>query len=183
VLLVALPGDFTGHFSPLLQAAGADPKRILTGPAYVIPDDFNRLERDITRNQVDVVIISNVFAYLAPGVKPSYDADCLPIVRMFKEIADRTGAAIILSRGIQKTASNSKKPLAPTHRGTGAPAWAGGADVVLSLGRDGDTVTLDTVRLKSATKPQVLNAELIEIPAVDCLQVTFPDYPEASPPK
>jgi hypothetical protein len=160
VLLATFTSEAGTYYRHCLEAAAADLDRVLVPRHELsIPTGCDRLQHMIVTEQVDVLVIPNVLAHVDAGLNPSYEHDCWHVIRGFKAIMAHTGVTVILTRGIQKSASKTMRPI---HRGSGSLAWAEAADVVLDVTRDGDQATVETVRLKHGDKPVPLTFELGE---------------------
>ena len=118
---------------PRFDAAGGEPTRArLLGDEepFVIPDDIPRLERAIEQIGAALVVIDPIMAFLSGDVNSNRDQDVRRALTPLKRMAERTGAAIILVRHLNKTAGGN-----PLYRGGGSIGIIGAARSGLVVGR------------------------------------------------
>jgi putative DNA primase/helicase len=129
VVLLAAEDGLADTIRPRLDAAGADPARVhhLDAVAHVdddgnttyvppsIPEDLAALEKLIVDTGAVLVVIDVLMAYLSGRHDSHRDQDVRRALARLAEIADRTGACIVLLRHLRKT--------------RGAAMYAGGGSI------------------------------------------------------
>ncbi|GAC69930.1 AAA family ATPase [Gordonia soli] len=128
VVLVGVEDDIADTVVPRLIAAGADRSRIVTmtqptddkgAPVpFLIPEDVDRLRRAIDEVDAALVIIDPITAFMSDAVKPGSDTANRKALMTLASVAERTGAAIVLVRHLNKGTGMSAK-----HRGGGSIAF------------------------------------------------------------
>ena len=143
VLLLSAEDGVSDTIIPRLSAAGADLEsvRVLTeiqnadGEPHhpSIPDDIYAIENQILRHSVRLVIIDPINAYLSNGVNSWSDQDVRRALAPLAQMADRTGAAVILVRHL-----NKKQGVQALYRGGGSIGIAAAARSVLLIAKHQD---------------------------------------------
>ena len=121
---------------PRFDAAGGNPTRAcLLGDEepFVIPDDIPRLERAVRQVGAALVVIDPIMAFLSGEVNSNRDQDVRRALTPLKQMAERTGAAIVLVRHLNKTPGGN-----PLYRGGGSIGLIGAARSGLVVGRHAD---------------------------------------------
>lgn len=128
VVLVGVEDDLADTVVPRLIAAGADRSRIVTmvqptdgkgtPVPFLIPDDVERLRRSIEEVDAKLVIVDPITAFMSDAVKPGSDTANRKALMTLASVAERTGAAIVLVRHLNKGTGMSAK-----HRGGGSIAF------------------------------------------------------------
>lgn len=132
VVLVVAEDDIGDTVRPRLEAAGADLDYVFLLPVrrnskgnvipLTIPDDLNRLRDTITDVGAALVVIDPITAFLSETTNTHNDASVRKALQPIKEVAEETGAAIVLIRHLNK--SGEGKAL---YRGNGSIAFTGSA--------------------------------------------------------
>jgi hypothetical protein len=133
VVIVSAEDGVADTIRPRFDAAGGDPARArLLGDEepFVIPDDIPRLERAIEQVGAALVIIDPIMAFLSGKVNSNRDQDVRRALTPLKRMAERTGAAVVLVRHLNKTPGGN-----PLYRGGGSIGIIGAARSGLVVGR------------------------------------------------
>jgi RecA-family ATPase len=121
---------------PRFDAADGDPTRAcLLGDEepLAIPGDIPRLERAVRQVEAALVVIDPIMAFLSGDVNSNGDQDVRRALTPLKQMAERTGAAIVLVRHLNKTPGGN-----PLYRGGGSIGLIGAARSELVVGRHPD---------------------------------------------
>lgn len=121
---------------PRFDAAGGDPTRVrLLGDEepFVIPDDIPKLERAVRQVEASLVVIDPIMAFLSGDVNSNRDQDVRRALTPLKQMAERTGAAVLLVRHLNKTPGGN-----PLYRGGGSIGIIGAARSGMVVGRHPD---------------------------------------------
>jgi hypothetical protein len=139
VILSAEDGD-ADIIRPRFDAAGGDPFKVrLLGTIpegndeerpFVIPNDLPILERAIRQVGASIVVIDPLMAFLSGKVNSNRDQDVRRALTAVKRVAERTGAAIVIVRHLNKATGMS-----PLYRGGGSIGIIGAARSGLVVGR------------------------------------------------
>lgn len=131
VVLISAEDDLADTIRPRLDAAGADPSRVLalsTVPSkggerpFSIPGDLPVLEETIKRISAVLVVIDPLAAFLDGRVDSNRDQDVRQALWLLAELAKRTGAAIVVIRHL-----NKKPGMRAIYRGGGSIGIIGAA--------------------------------------------------------
>jgi hypothetical protein len=158
VLILSAEDDNSRTIRPRLEAAGADLERVhildevragdSTRPP-VVPMDIPLLENLITQYEVALVIIDPFLAYLDGTIDSHRDQDVRRCLHKLKGLAERTGAAILLIRHLNKMNGG-----AAIYRGGGSIGITGSARCALVVGKDpGDPERFVLAGIKSNLGP------------------------------
>jgi RecA-family ATPase len=82
---------------------------------FVIPYDIPRLERAIKQVGAALVVIDPIMAFLSGDVNSNRDQDVRRALTPLKQMAERTGVAVILVRHLNKMPGGN-----PLYRGGGS---------------------------------------------------------------
>jgi hypothetical protein len=157
VLILSAEDGLSDTIRPRLDAAGGDPARVhaLTEVRYV-DDGGEARSRPPTLADVDViegavrcagaalVVVDVLMAYLPTRVDSHRDQDVRSVLAGLAALAERTGAAILLLRHLNKTSGGS-----PLYRGGGSIGIVGACRSALLAAPDPDD---DGRRVLAATK-------------------------------
>jgi DNA polymerase-1 len=139
VLLLNAEVDLARTIRPRLDACGADLARIHALPDLpdgttlrppVLPDDLDTIERLITQLGVKLVTFDPLMAFLSGKVDSHKDSDVRRILYRLKLMAERTQAAVVVVRHLNKLV-NVRDPL---YRGGGSIGIIGAARSALMVG-------------------------------------------------
>jgi len=155
-ILIAAEDGEGDTIRPRLEAAGGDASRVkLLGTfpdgedgerLFALPDDVPLLERAIKEIGAALVVIDPLSAFPAKGINLNHDTEARRALSPLKGVAERTGAAVVLVRHLNKSQG-------------GNPLYRGGASIgIIGLARSamvvGDHPELDDVKVLA---PQKLN--------------------------
>ena len=137
---------------PRLVEAGADLSRVMviddTEEALTLSDD--RIEKAIRQNQVRLLIIDPVQAFIGADVDKNRANEVRPVFRKLGMIAEKTGCAIVLIGHLNKSSGTQS-----TYRGLGSIDFQAAARSVLIVGRIKDEPEVRVVcHTKSSLAPE-----------------------------
>jgi hypothetical protein len=148
---------------PRLEVAGANLNRVsLMGPiyddgehrAFELPRDLDKLEAEIRRLNVVLVIIDPLMAYLPSTVNSWRDQDVRRALAPLAQLAERTRAAIVVIRHLYKIPGGN-----PLYRGGGSIGIIGAVRSGLLVApdpEDPDIRVLASTKSNLAPKPKSL---------------------------
>jgi hypothetical protein len=141
VVLASAEDGLADTIRPRLELAGADLHRVeviehLTLPdgrtvPLELPGDLDQVEEVMRDLRANLLTIDPLVAYLAGSVNANRDQDVRRALHPVKELAERTGASILVVRHLRKTATDSA-----VQRGGGSIGIIGAARVGLMVARD-----------------------------------------------
>ena len=141
VLILSAEDDLLDTIRPRIDAADGDPSRIVsllavpdgseTGRPFVIPGDVPILEAVVQRANAALVIVDPLMAYLHRRHNANSDQDVRRALAALKTLGERTGAAIVVVRHLNKSLSAN-----PLYRGGGSIGIIGAARCGLLLAQD-----------------------------------------------
>lgn len=136
VVLLSAEDGLADTIRPRLDAAGADCSRIvaldLVGEdqhPVTIPEDLGWIEAAVKRVEATVVVVDPLMAYLSGDVNSHRDQDVRRALRPLKDLAERTGVAVLVIRHMNKAAGG---PV--IYRGGGSIGIIGAARIGLVVG-------------------------------------------------
>ncbi len=142
VILVSAEDDGADTVAPRLRAAEADLSAIRIMPAaserdgkvhvLTFPDDLPFFEEAIKTEKADLVVVDPLTAFLSDRVDSHRDGSIRRVLAELALIAQRTGAAIVLVRHLNKMTSESKAMF----RGGGSIAIVAAARAAFLIGLD-----------------------------------------------
>jgi hypothetical protein len=154
VLILSAEDDLHDTIRPRIDAAGGDPRRVVSflavpdgsqfGRPFVIPGDVPVLESIVLRTETALVIVDPLMAYLHRRHNANSDQDVRRALAALKTLGERTGAAIVVVRHLNKSPSAN-----PLYRGGGSIGIIGAARCGLLLAPHPDDPHL---RILAATK-------------------------------
>lgn len=138
-LIVSAEDDLSDTIKPRLRAAGADMKRIATlalpvddegrPVPFTVPDDLQRLEDALAESRAMFVVIDPLMAFVSEHIQSHNDASVRKALTPLADIAQRTGAVILLVRHLNKNTHQTSA----LHRGGGSIGISGAARSVMLL--------------------------------------------------
>src|ERR671910_1034403 len=141
VVLLSAEDGLADTIRPRLDAAGADTSRILalaTMPdedghdrLLSIPEDLGLIERGIRRVGARLVVVDPLMAFLSANTNSHRDQDVRRALAPLASLAERTGAAVLVVRHLNKAAANN-----PIYRGGGSIGIIGAARMAFVVGKD-----------------------------------------------
>src|SRR5215204_118329 len=91
---------------PRFDAADGDPKKVIilgNDNPFGIPEDLPELERAIKQVGAKLVIVDPIMAFLGENINSNSDKDVRSALKPLKQLAERTGAAVVIVRHLNKT--------------------------------------------------------------------------------
>src|SRR5215217_4277687 len=141
VVLLSAEDGLADTIRPRLDAAGADTSRILalaTVPdekrhdrLLSIPEDLARIEKGIRRVGARLVVVDPLMAFLSGETNSHRDQDVRRALAPIAGLAERTGAAVLVIRHLNKASANN-----PLYRGGGSIGIIGAARIAFVVGKD-----------------------------------------------
>jgi hypothetical protein len=181
VVLVCAEDDLEDTIKPRLLAHGADMSRIASVPLQrdehgnvkplSIPEDLHRLEVAIRKMGAVLVVIDPITAYLSETINSHNDASVRRATTPLADLAQRTGAAILLIRHLNKSGD-----LKAEYRGGGSIAFSGAARSVMVVDEHPDKpglLVLARVKMNLARGVPSLGYRLEEEPLYECPVVVW----------
>ena len=180
VILLSAEDDVADTIRPRLEAAGADLHRcwvfdeIHTGdepprpPEF--PTDLDRLEKFITIHGAALVVVDPLMAYLSGAVDSHRDQDIRRVMAGFKRVAERTGAATLVIRHMNKGDGKA------IYRGSGSIGIIGAARAGLLIApdpQDDQRRILAMTKSNLAKMPDALAYRLVDDDLYDCARVVW----------
>lgn len=140
-VLLMMGEDGTGDTTvPRLMAAGAVLSRIAIRENYsndqgqeeppAFPNDLHRLQADIEMAEARLVVIDPIMSYLAEDINANSDQQVRRALMPLKDLAEATGATIVLVRHLNKMAGGNS-----LYRGGGSIGFVGVARVALIMAK------------------------------------------------
>jgi hypothetical protein len=143
VVLMSAEDDRGQTIRPRLDAAGADPTRVMTldlrdsdgsaRPPLITREDLDRLERIIRANDAALLVFDPLTAYLPDGLDTNRDANVRRVLYWLAKLAGNTGCAVLGLRHFRKSPSEN-----PLYRGGGSIAFVGAARAAFLMASDPD---------------------------------------------
>jgi hypothetical protein len=141
VVLLSAEDGLADTIRPRLDAAGADTSKILaltTVPdedghdrLLSIPEDLALIEKGIMRVGARLVVVDPLMAFLSGDTNSHRDQDVRRALAPLAGLAERTGAAVLVIRHLNKAAANN-----PLYRGGGSIGIIGAARMAFVVGKD-----------------------------------------------
>lgn len=140
VLLLSAEDGLADTIRPRLDAAGADVSRIVALTAVLhdgaerlptLPGDLGRIEATIRAHDAVLVVVDVLMAFLDGSVNAHRDQDVRGALAPLAAMAERTGAAIIVLRHLNKSSGGPA-----VYRGGGSIGIVGAARSALVVGCD-----------------------------------------------
>lgn len=151
-VLILAPEDDLGVVRARLEAAGADLTRIGVYEAgtIAIPDDLDRIEREVTERAVRLIVVDQLDQILARGCSPQSAHGIRRALKGLSSMAARCGIAVLVIRNEVKARNGPA-----LGRGQGSIAIAAAARSVLAVvPHPGDPRLKALVSLKSNLGPK-----------------------------
>lgn len=141
VVLLSAEDGLADTIRPRLDAAGADTSRVVALAAIVtglgierlpsLPIDLPRLETAIVAHRATLVVVDVLMAFLDGAINAHRDQDVRGALAQLAAMAERTGAAILVLRHLNKSAGGPA-----IYRGGGSIGIVGAARSALVVGID-----------------------------------------------
>ncbi len=122
-LIVSAEDGAADTIVPRYLAAGGDPKRariIGSEEQFIIPNDLDKLERAIRQTGATFVVIDPVMSFLSDDINSNRDQDVRRALQPLVNIAQKTGAAIVICRHLNKSSGGPA-----IYRGQGSIGFIG----------------------------------------------------------
>ncbi|WP_273843177.1 AAA family ATPase [Rubrobacter calidifluminis] len=141
VVLLSAEDGLADTIRPRLDAAGADTSKILALTAVrdergherqlAIPEDLDLIEDAVRSVGALLVVIDPLMAYLAGDVNSHRDQDVRRALAPLAHLAERTGAAVVVVRHLNKAQGGN-----PIYRGGGSIGIVGAARAGMLVAKD-----------------------------------------------
>lgn len=170
---------------PRLEVAGADLMRAIIvnmvdeqgrKDLVSIPEDLASLKHMIIDQDIALVIIDPLVAFLTATSSANSDQDMRRALSPLAQLAEDTGAAVLMVRHLNKTVGGSS-----IYRGGGSIGIIGAARFGLLVGRDGESKDhrlLTTVKANLGPEPPSWSWRLVGVPDTDVARVEWLGHSE-----
>jgi AAA domain len=155
VVLLSAEDDLSDTIRPRLDAAGADVGKVCSLSTMpdrkggertpTIPEDIEIIEQAILKMNAKLLIVDPVMAFLSPKVNANYDQEVRQALTPLKQMAERTGVAVLLIRHLSK--QEGRKSL---YRGGGSIGIIGAARSALVVEEHPDNKDLKVLAVNKA---------------------------------
>jgi hypothetical protein len=137
-----------------------------------LPEDIPVLEDEVKKHRARLVVIDPLMAYLSGRVKANQDHDIRRALHPLAKMAERTGAAVVVVRHLNKMVGTSAM-----YRGGGSIGITGAARSVLLAGEDKKTGrrVMAGVKNNLVPTPPALGYQIVSVKVQDAGQ--FIDAP------
>jgi hypothetical protein len=186
VLILSAEDDLHATIRPRIDAAGGDPGRVVSflavpdgspfGRPFVIPGDVPVLESIVLRTATALVVVDPLMAYLHRRHNANSDQDVRRALAALKTLGERTGAAIVAVRHLDKSPGAN-----PLYRGGGSIGSIGAARCGLLLAPDPDDPQRRILAASKGTLGQPPPSLAFRLEPVPHLGVTRVAWAGASP--
>ena len=174
VLIMSAEDGLADTIRPRLDAAGADPARVIAitemtyntadGPLsrpVTIPGDLAVIEGIIAGHDVRLVVVDVLMAYLSGDVNAHRDQDIRRALHVMSGLAERTRCCVIVLRHLNKSGGSNA-----VYRGGGSIGIIGAARAGFMCGRDPDDETgqlrvFANIKMNIAAEPPALGYRLV----------------------
>ncbi len=153
VVVVSAEDGLADTIRPRLDAAGAVLRKVTALTAIqgserqypvTLPEHLPQIESAVLGTEAKLLVLDPLMAFLSPDVNTHRDHDVRRVLHALKEVAERTGAAILIVRHLNKSAGGS-----PIYRGGGSIGIIGAARSGLLVAKDPDN---EELRVLASTK-------------------------------
>jgi DNA polymerase I-like protein with 3'-5' exonuclease and polymerase domains len=150
---------------PRFDAAGGDPNKVIilgNEDPFGIPEDLPKLERAIKRVGAKLVIVDPIMAFLGENINSNSDKDVRSALKPLKQLAERTGAAVVIVRHLNKTPGDNV-----LYRGGGSIGIIGAARSGLIVGphpHDEELRVLASQKHNLSMLPESLSYQITSAP-------------------
>src|SRR5215204_1590135 len=151
---------------PRFDAAGGDPSKVVilgNDDPFGLPEDLPQLERAIERVGAKLVIVDPIMAFLGENINSNSDKDVRSALKPLKQLAERTGAAVVIVRHLNKTPGGNV-----LYRGGGSIGIIGAARSGLVVGphpTDEGLRVLASQKHNLSTPPESLAYQVTSAPS------------------
>jgi RecA-family ATPase len=176
VLLMTAEDDIADTVRPRLEAAGANLDRVtvlqeIDGRLPEIPGDLERIGNLIAEDEISLVIVDPLMAYLGGKIDSSRDQDVRRALHPMKELAESTFTAWLLLRHLNKTMGSQ-----PLYRGGGSIGIIGAARAGILVTEDPEDESCRVMAVSKqnlAASPQSLRFRIVNDERFDCARVQW----------
>lgn len=189
VLLLSAEDGVADTIAPRLLAAGANRDNVLGLVRVPVIDDEGNvrmalpsLPRDIPiirdvviREDIRLVVIDVLMAYLSGRVDSHRDQDVRGVLHELSTLAELTGATVLLIRHLNKGTGGN-----PLYRGGGSIGIVGAARSAYLIARDPDDrdrLIMASTKSNLAAAPSSLAFRLESVPELGCARITWESEP------
>lgn len=189
VLLLSAEDGISDTIAPRLIAAGADLEHVhamtdvrlvdddgkVTQVPPSLPRDIPVIEDFVAHKDVRLVVVDVLFAYLNSKVDSHRDQDVRGVLHRLADMADRTGATVLLLRHLNKASGGHA-----LYRGGGSIGIIGAARAAFIVARDPDDEQRRIFAISKsnlAMEPPALAYRLVDCPDYGCARVEWEDQP------
>src|SRR5215207_3774287 len=150
---------------PRFDAADGDPKKVIilgNDNPFGIPEDLPELERAIKQVGAKLVIVDPIMAFLGENINSNSDKDVRSALKPLKQLAERTGAAVVIVRHLNKTPGGNV-----LYRGGGSIGIIGAARSGLIVGphpHDEELRVLASQKHNLSMLPESLSYQITSAP-------------------
>lgn len=165
VVMVSAEDDPEDTIKPRLRVAGADQRRLHLITSGIVPDapfsltrDLPALETFVSGNDVGLLVIDPLMAFLPPDVDAYRDADIRRALHPLTRMAARTGCTVLVVRHLTKARTK------PISAGGGSMGLIGAARVGFLVGQhpeDDKKRVIACVKINVGPMPEPLGYEVI----------------------
>jgi hypothetical protein len=186
VVILSAEDDLVETIRPRIDAAGGDPRRVIAFAAQSdneslrtlasIPDNVRNLQEILGRTQAALMIIDPLVAFLSPGHSANSDQGVRRAFHALKDLAERSGAAIVAVRHLNKSPSANS-----LYRGGGSIGIIGAARCGLLLAPDPDDPErriLASTKANLGVLPPSLAFRLVAAPGTQVARVVWDSQSE-----
>ena len=179
-VIVSAEDGASDTIRPRFDAAGGNPHRALLlgdDEPFAIPDDIPRLERAVNRVGAVLVVVDPIMAFLSGNVNSNRDQDVRRALTPLKRMAERTGAAVVLVRHLNKTQGGN-----PLYRGGGSIGIIGAARSGMVVGPhpDSDELRVLAGQKNNLSLPPRSLAYRIETAGNGAARIAYKGFSEAT---
>lgn len=189
VLLLSAEDGLADTIRPRLEAADADLTMVHALPEVVmrqedgssqlvppsLPRDIGHLRRIITAEDVSLVVVDVLMAYLSGKVDSHRDQDVRGVLHQLAAMAETTGCTVLLVRHLNKAGGSNV-----LYRGGGSIGIVGAARAAFLVARDPDDNErriLACAKSNLAVEPPSLAYRLVSDEENDCARIEWESGP------
>src|SRR5215217_1226037 len=106
VVILSAEDGVADTIRPRFDAAGGDPSKVVilgNDDPFGLPEDLPQLEWAIERVGAKLVIVDPIMAFLGENINSNSDKDVRSALKPLKQLAERTGVAVLIVRHLNKT--------------------------------------------------------------------------------
>lgn len=180
VVLLSAEDGLDDTIRPRLDAAGADVSLVfartavgslIEGHLPALPDDIATVEADAVETGAALIVVDPLMAFLAPGVNAHRDQDVRRALAPLAAMAERTGAAVLVVRHLNKSGKSDA-----LYRGGGSIGIIGAARCGLMVAVDPDDESqcvLAVTKSNLGAMPAALSYRLVADPGTQVARIDW----------